>query len=54
MNVTQYIEARPELSVLHFPTVYKTIISLIGDGILSMDDFQKKTANIYLPDESNG
>lgn len=40
MNISQYINSREELEVLHFGTVYKTIITLIGDGILSMDDFQ--------------
>ena len=41
MNITQYIESKPELNVLNFKTVYQTIICLIADGKLSMDDFQK-------------
>ena len=41
MNITQYIQSKPELDALNFHAVYQTIISLIGDGILSMDDFQK-------------
>lgn len=40
MNITQYIKSKPELEVLNFQTVYQTIVSLIGDGIISMDDFQ--------------
>ena len=42
MNITQYIQSKPELNALNFMTVYKTITPLIGDGILSMDDFQTK------------
>lgn len=41
MNVTEYIKSKPELDALNFRTVYQTIVSLIADGILSMDDFQK-------------
>ena len=41
MNITQYIKSKPELDILNFQTVYQTIISLIGDGILSMDDFSE-------------
>ena len=40
MNIAQYIDSKDELRNLHFPTVSQTIICLIGDGILSMDDFQ--------------
>ena len=40
MNITQYIESKPELNNLNYATVYKTIITLIGDGKLSMDDFK--------------
>jgi hypothetical protein len=40
MNITEYIKSKPELDVLNFQTVYQTIISLIGDGVLSMEDFQ--------------
>ena len=41
MNITQYIKSKPELEALNFQTVYQTIISLVGDGILSMEDFNK-------------
>ena len=41
MNIAEYIKSKPELESLNFQTVYQTIISLIGDGIVSMDDFQK-------------
>jgi hypothetical protein len=41
MNITQYIQSKPELDVLNFHAVYQTIISLIADGILSMDDLNK-------------
>ena len=42
MNITEYIKSKPQLDVLNFQTVYTTITTLIGDGILSMEDFQKK------------
>jgi hypothetical protein len=45
MNITQYIKSKPELAVLNFATVYKTIITLIGDGVLSIDDFQAASIN---------
>lgn len=41
MNITQYIKSKPELDAMNFQTVYQTIISLIGDGVLSMDDFNQ-------------
>jgi hypothetical protein len=41
VNITQYIKSKPELNILNFGTVYQTIISLIGDGILSMDDLSQ-------------
>lgn len=41
MNITQYIKSKPELDAMNFQTVYQTIISLVGDGILSMEDFNK-------------
>ena len=41
MNVTEYIKSKPELDALNFRTVYQTIILLIADGMLSMDDFKK-------------
>ena len=41
MNITQYILSKPELESKHFPTVYQTIITLIGDGLLSMEDLNK-------------
>ena len=41
MNITKYIQNNPELSNLNFHIVYQTIITLIGDGVLSMDDFKK-------------
>ena len=41
MNITKYIQNNPELSNMNFHIVYQTIITLIGDGVLSMDDFQK-------------
>ena len=50
MNIEQYIKSKPELSVLNFKAVYQTIITLIGDGILSMDDFNEKSAKAYIPD----
>lgn len=40
MNIAQYIQSKPELDALNFHAVYETITCLIGDGILSMDDFQ--------------
>ena len=42
MNITEYIKSKPELDALNFRTVYQTIVSLIADGILSMDDFQER------------
>jgi hypothetical protein len=41
MNVTEYIKSKPELDALNFRAVYQTIILLIADGMLSMDDFNK-------------
>ena len=41
MNITKYIQNNPELSNMNFHIVYQTITTLIGDGVLSMDDFQK-------------
>ena len=41
MNITQYIQSKPELDALNFHTVYQTILTLIGDGLLSIDDFNK-------------
>ena len=41
MNITKYIQNSPELSNLNFHIVYQTIITLIGDGVLSMEDFNK-------------
>ena len=41
MNVAEYIKSKPELNALNFQTVYQTIVCLIGDGIVSMNDFQK-------------
>lgn len=40
MNITQYIKSKPELDALNFQAVYQTINTLIGDGIISMDDLQ--------------
>ncbi len=48
MNITEYIKSKPELDVLHFPTVYKTITTLIGEGLLSMDDFNKKFKDFHI------
>lgn len=45
MNISQYINSREDLAQLHFATVYQTIITLIGDGVLSMDDFQHLQLN---------
>lgn len=42
MNITEYIKSKPRLNDLNFRTVYQTITTLIGDGKLSMDDFQEK------------
>ena len=42
MSISEYIESKPELNELNYKTVYETIITLIGDGILSIDDFQSK------------
>ncbi len=50
MNILQYIESRPELAVLNFRAVYTTITTLIGDGIISMDDFPRAEEE---PKESN-
>lgn len=44
MNITKYIQSNPELSNLNFHIVYQTIITLIGDGVLSMEDFNKVKA----------
>lgn len=41
MNITKYIENNPRLNDMNFHTVYLTIATLIGEGVLSMDDFQK-------------
>jgi hypothetical protein len=41
MNITEYIKSKPRLNALNFRTVYQTITTLIGDGKLSMDDFQE-------------
>lgn len=41
MNITEYIKSKPQLDALNFQTVYLTVTTLIGDGILSMEDFQK-------------
>lgn len=41
MNIAKYIQNNPELSNMNFHIVYQTITTLIGDGVLSMDDFQK-------------
>lgn len=42
MSISEYIESKPELSELNYRAVYETIIVLIGDGIISVDDFQNK------------
>ena len=42
MSISEYIESKPELNELNYKTVYETIITLIGDGIISIDDFQSK------------
>ena len=42
MSISEYIESKPELSELNYRAVYETIITLIGDGIISIDDFQKR------------
>ena len=41
MNITKYIENNPRLNNMNFRTVYLTIATLIGEGVLSMDDFKK-------------
>jgi hypothetical protein len=41
MNITKYIQNNPKLNHMNFQTVYQTITVLIGDGVLSMNDFQK-------------
>lgn len=41
MNITQYINSKEKLKEMDFMTVYQTILSLISDGVLSMDDFNK-------------
>ena len=41
MNIAQYIESKPQLQMMNFTTVYQTILCLIADDMLSMDDFQK-------------
>ena len=41
MNIAEYIETNEILSGLNFMTVYQTILTLIGDGFISMNDFQK-------------
>ena len=42
MTIAEYIESKPELNELNYRAVYETIITLIGDGIISIDDFQSK------------
>jgi hypothetical protein len=41
VNIAQYINSKEKLKEMDFMTVYQTILSLIGDGVLSMDDFEK-------------
>lgn len=41
MNVTEFITSNENLNCMHFGTVYQTIITLIGMGIISMDDLVK-------------
>lgn len=41
MNIAQYIDSKEKLKEMDFMTVYQTILSLISDGIISMDDFEK-------------
>ena len=42
MSISEYIESKPQLNELNYKAVYETIITLIGDGIVSVDDFQNK------------
>ena len=41
MNIAQYIHSKEKLNDMDFMTVYQTILALISDGVLSMDDFEK-------------
>lgn len=41
MNITKYIQNNPELNNMNFHVVYQTIVTLIADGVISMDDFKK-------------
>lgn len=40
MNISQYIKSKPELEAMNYYIVYQTIVSLLADGLLSMNDFQ--------------
>lgn len=42
MSIADYINSNPKFEGLNFRTVYETILALIGDGILSMDDLVRK------------
>ena len=41
MNITQYINSNEILRNMNFATVYQTILTLISDDLISMDDFEK-------------
>jgi hypothetical protein len=40
MNISQYIKSKPELDAMNYYIVYQTIITLLADGLLSMNDFK--------------
>ena len=40
MNISQYIKSKPELDAMNYYVVYQTIITLLADGLLSMNDFK--------------
>ena len=40
VSIKSYIYSKPELKFMPFMIVYKTIMSLIEDGLLKIEDFQ--------------
>ena len=44
--VKSYIYSKPELKFMPFMIVYKTIMSLVDDGLLNLNDFQKDDFNV--------
>ena len=45
MNISKYIESKETLKHLNFATVYQTIVTLIADGIISVDDFKQASTD---------